>query len=80
VIAEVVLERGEDVDFALKRLKKLLSRAGVFGDLKRKSYFQSRSVRRRFKSLRAQNKVKKAMLRRAGMIEVKSMFTNGGRP
>jgi small subunit ribosomal protein S21 len=45
----VTLRKGEPVDRALRRLKKMLSREGTFADVKRRRYFEKPSVKIRRK-------------------------------
>jgi small subunit ribosomal protein S21 len=47
-----VLVRDNDVDFALKQLKRKLRREGLFRELKRRRAYEKPSERRRRKALR----------------------------
>ncbi len=50
----VALRKGEPVDRALRRLKKLLSREGTFIDVRRRRYYEKPSIkiRRKMKEAR----------------------------
>lgn len=79
VVAEVIPYRDESIDSLLKRLKKATLKAGLTGEFKRKAFHMKPSERKRFKRQRARNKLRKAMLRRAKLLEVKPFPSNGAR-
>lgn len=51
---EIILKRGEQVEKALRRLKKKLTREGTFDQVRRRRYFEKPSVtaRRKLKQAR----------------------------
>jgi small subunit ribosomal protein S21 len=50
----IMMRKGEPVERALRRLKKMLSREGTFADVKRRRYFEKPSVKIRRKMKVAQ--------------------------
>ena len=54
------------VDAALKQLKKLLVRDGAFQEMKRRAHYEKPSVKRKRKQAEARKKRRKALKRTAG--------------
>jgi small subunit ribosomal protein S21 len=54
---------GNEVESALKTLKKLMVKGGVFKEMKRRAYYEKPSVRRKRKQAEARRKRRKAMRR-----------------
>jgi ribosomal protein S21 len=63
--AEIILQPGDGLDWALRRLKKSLDKSGVHADLRRHQHALSRGERRRLKHRLAVKKQRKAVTRRA---------------
>jgi small subunit ribosomal protein S21 len=58
---EVTLSENDRLDFVLKKFRRRIAKAGLFQDLKRKRFYESRSARRRRKDkAAARRKVKSA--------------------
>jgi small subunit ribosomal protein S21 len=49
-MSEVRVKEGESLDSALRRFKRNTAKSGILADLRKKEYYQSKSVRRRKKS------------------------------
>jgi len=49
-MTEIRVRRGEGVERALRRLKKVLGREDLFGQLRRRRHYQKPSVQRRAKA------------------------------
>jgi len=54
---------GNEVESALKTLKKLMVKGGVFKEMKRRAYYEKPSVRRKRKQAEARRKRRKALRR-----------------
>jgi small subunit ribosomal protein S21 len=52
-VLQVKIKRGEPVDKALKRLKKILDKEGMMKEIRAHRYFEKPSERRRKKAARA---------------------------
>ena len=63
--AAVVLEPGQSVDIALKRLARQVQRAGILGEVRRRAAFAPPGVRRRRKAHRARQRAAKAAAKHA---------------
>ncbi|MGH7266388.1 MAG: 30S ribosomal protein S21 [Candidatus Rokuibacteriota bacterium] len=61
--SEIILQPGDGLDWALRRLKKSLDKAGVHADLKRHAHALSRGERRRLKHRLAIKKQRKTASR-----------------
>ena len=57
VVIQVRLKRGEAVEKALKRLKKIMDKEGMMKELRANRYFEKPSEKRRKKSARARSRV-----------------------
>jgi small subunit ribosomal protein S21 len=55
-VIQVKLKRGENVDKALKRLKKILDKEGMMKQLRANRYFEKPSEKKRRKSARARSR------------------------
>lgn len=53
IVIQVKLKRGETVEKALKRLKKIMDKEGMMKQLRANRYFEKPSEKRRKKSARA---------------------------
>ena len=56
---------GNEIDNALKNLKKAMLKAGLFKEMKRRVYYEKPSVRRKRKQADARRKRRKALRRAA---------------
>jgi len=56
-VIQVRLKRGEPVEKALKRLKKIMDREGMMRQLRSNRYFEKPSEKRRKKSARARARI-----------------------
>jgi small subunit ribosomal protein S21 len=54
---------GNEIEPALKALKKAMAKAGVFKEMKRRAYYEKPSVKRKRKRTEAQRKRRKAQKR-----------------
>ena len=54
---------GNQIDAALKALKKQLTKDGVFTEMKRRAYYEKPSVRRKRKQAQARKRRRRAMRR-----------------
>ena len=54
------------VDAALKQLKKLLTRDGAFGEMKRRAHYEKPSVKRKRKAAAARKRRRRALARARG--------------
>ena len=60
VNTEVVLDPFTDVDFALRRLKKQMTKAGLFKEMKKRTYYEKPSEKRNRKQREARKTQRKA--------------------
>jgi small subunit ribosomal protein S21 len=61
---EIMVSENDRLDFVLKKFRRRIAKAGLFQDLKRKRFYESRSARRRRKDkAAARRKVKSARRR-----------------
>ena len=61
---EILVSENDRLDFVLKKFRRRIAKAGLFQDLKRKQFYESRSARRRRKDkAAARRKVKSARRR-----------------
>ena len=60
-----------NVEKAIKTLKRKLSRAGLFKELRKRKYFEKPSERRRRKQKEAQRRLRKKLRRQRQMIMTK---------
>ncbi len=61
---EILVSENDRLDFVLKKFRRRIAKAGLFQDLKRKRFYESRSARRRRKDkAAARRKVKSARRR-----------------
>jgi small subunit ribosomal protein S21 len=58
VVVEVRLKKGETIDKALKRLKKLLDKEGLMKQLRATRYFEKPSEKRKRKEARARARLR----------------------
>jgi len=56
-VIQVRLKRGEAVEKALKRLKKIMDKEGVMKQIRASRYFESPSEKKRKKSARARSRM-----------------------
>ena len=61
---EVVLRENDRLDVVLKKFRRQVAKAGLFGDLKRGRYYESPSARRRRKDKAAARRKAKTARRR----------------
>jgi small subunit ribosomal protein S21 len=59
VNAEIILEPGQDAEHACKLLKKTMLKAGIFKEMKKRSYYEPPSKRKRRKQNMARKKERK---------------------
>jgi small subunit ribosomal protein S21 len=64
VNVEVLLDKFDDIDRALKTMKKLMLKDGVFKEMKKRAYYEKPSQARRRKQAEARKKVRKAQKKR----------------
>ena len=57
---------GNQIDLALKQLKKQMQKDGSFGEMKRRAYYEKPSVKRKRKQAQARKKRRRAMQRTRG--------------
>ncbi len=62
-MAKVILRRGEDVNKALKRLKRKIEREGIMQEVKKRRYYSKPSVAKKEKRARAAKRRRKAKSR-----------------
>ena len=55
-VAQVKIRKGESVDRALKRLKKILDKEGIMKEIRAHRYFEKPSEKRRRKQARARSR------------------------
>ena len=60
-----------NIEKAIKTLKRKLSRAGLFKELRKRKYFEKPSERRRRKQKEAQRRLRKKLRRQRQMIMTK---------
>ncbi|MBI4592696.1 MAG: 30S ribosomal protein S21 [Candidatus Rokubacteria bacterium] len=54
---------GNEIESALKTLKKLMVKGGVFKEMKRRAFYEKPSVKRKRKRAEARRKLRKALRR-----------------
>jgi len=59
VNAEVKVRKGESVEKAMRKLKKILKKSGLFDELKERRYYEKPSVKRRKKKVQRQRLIDK---------------------
>ena len=80
-----VFVRDNNVDQALRALKKKMQREGLFREMKRRRYYEKpsdRATREKAEAVRRRRKLARKQAIREGLIAapVKKPRTNGGRP
>lgn len=61
IVAAKDFETGEkeSLDSLLKRFKKQVTKADILGEVRRRAYYKSKSLKRKEKSIAAQKRIKK---------------------
>lgn len=62
-MSQVVLEENEQLESALRRFKRKVSRAGIFADMKRSRHFETPTEKRKRKEI-ARHRERRRMRRR----------------
>jgi small subunit ribosomal protein S21 len=62
---EVKLEESDRLEYVLKKFRRQITKAGLFQDMKRKRFYESRGAHRRQKDKAAARRKAKAARRRA---------------
>ena len=78
-----VLVRDNNVDQALKVLKKKMQREGVFREMKLRSHYEKpseRSVREKAEAIRRARKLARKKLQREGLLPMKPRVVAGAAP
>ena len=57
----ITVREGQSIDLVLKLVKKQIEKAGVFGELRRRSYYEKPSVKAKKKSAMARKRILKQM-------------------
>jgi len=60
----IVTVHGNDIDRALRDLKRMVQRDGLIRELKRRSFYEKPSVKKKRKSLEAERRRRKALRRK----------------
>jgi len=58
-VIAIMLKKRENIDKALRRLKKAVAKEGIFAELKERQYFQKPGDKKRKKSIRARARIRK---------------------
>lgn len=62
----VILEESDNFDYALRKFKKQVEKAGILSELKKREHYEKPSVRRKKKEMAARKRLMKK-LRKLGM-------------
>ena len=75
-----VMVRDNNVDQALKALKKKMQREGIFREMKRRAFYEKpseRRVRERAESVRRTRKLARKQMQREGLLPMKKKVVPG---
>ena len=64
-VTEVILRDGDSLDRALRRFKRMVQRAGVFSELRRKKYYEKPSEEKKRKSAAAERRRRRQRARQS---------------
>lgn len=64
-MTEVILRDGDSLDRALRRFKRMVQRAGVFSELRRKKYYEKPSEEKKRKSAAAERRRRRQRARQS---------------